>query len=73
MSVEVKVEVEGRESGDAALVIEPDGEFLLVRVRAKSGRLPREGVTVAAEDLLHAVATIGAAAGWDPIDGGPER
>ena len=34
---------------------------LFVRVRAKSGRLPREGVYVSADDLMQASATVTAA------------
>jgi len=69
MSVEVKVEIPSQAGDDSALVIEPHGKVgdLFVRVRPKSGRLPRDGVYVSAADLEAAVGTLTAAGGsWDP-------
>jgi hypothetical protein len=62
MSVEVKVEIPSQAGDDSALVLEPHGKSgdLFVRVRAKSGRLPREGVYVSAADLEAAVAALDA-------------
>lgn len=69
MSVSVRVEVGCvSDDGEAVVLEATDAGHLLVRLRGKRGTLARSGPEVDASELLRAISTVAAAAGWDRVE-----